>query len=71
LLHVAGHRYVSLCDIATIYAALSQVEELEQRVPAIMALRHDPAFRELHPLPRFQRILRHLESPQARGCATE
>jgi tetratricopeptide (TPR) repeat protein len=79
LLHMAGRRYVSPYDIATIYAALSQVEEsmewleraLEQRAQPIMALRHDPAFRKLHPLPRFQRILRHLESPQARGGATE
>jgi hypothetical protein len=70
---MAGRCYISPFDIATIYAALNQVEEslewleraLEQRAQPIMALRHDPAFRKLHPLPGLQRILQRLESTWA------
>jgi DNA-binding winged helix-turn-helix (wHTH) protein/tetratricopeptide (TPR) repeat protein len=74
LLQMAQRQYVSPFDIATIYVALNQTEQslewleraLEQRAQPIMALRHDPAFRNLHPSPRFQRILQRLESPSDR-----
>ena len=77
LLQMAGRHYVSPFDIATIYAALNQVEEslewleraLEQRAQPIMALRHDPTFRKLHPLPGLRSILQRLESTWALGGA--
>jgi hypothetical protein len=72
LLEVAKTRYVSACDIATIYAALGDSENafkwldiaMEERAVWLVLLKSNPRFESLRQDSRFDNILKRIGSPE-------
>jgi TolB-like protein/Flp pilus assembly protein TadD len=68
LAEISKHRYVSACDVATIYAALGETEEafawlekaLEERAVWLIFLKNNPRFDSLRSDSRFDNLLQRI-----------